>query len=892
MKMKQTARRYIGWSVIALAVNSALTTMAAAAPGDSGQDGPASAAAGPAGTDAAGVMPTVLVTGMRSINARSIAAKQDADVVVDTVAADQVGRLPDFNMGDALKRVTGVNVMLYQGEPRYIVVRGLNGGYNTTQIDGFALAGGDIGSRQQLMEMLPSNFASRIDVIKSFLPQYDGAAVGAVVNILTASGYSLPDNTLTLSAKGGKNLMSSQYGGSTPTGEASAKWAKRFGANDEFAFLASASYWTREIYVPQTESGGTMYFFNPNGTRNSTAYAGNGFAVPTQRLWYDYDDLRQRRGVTTRLDWRPSDALSGHVSAFYFRQMESADRNTQNASVNSSTTVSNQSATSGTLSSVNQLIQLGRLRWQRSLGGINGELNFQLAPDWKTDLRASVSRGTVDNPQMFDNYTQSNMAFNYDWTGGGAPVFTPVNGANAANPAKYGFTQHESTEQNYTSKVRDLQWNVKHNMGDDARGVGLAFGLRAVRSDIDSTYRSVFDSGKPFTLADVAGSGTLCGLSCSNMLLIDPARVDAMLKTYAAAGTSVVNIATQYGSTYGVTERVNAAYLQGRFKAERWMVAGGVRTEDTQDAMSGWTQASNVWAPVERAHTYRKWLPSVTGVYQTSASSKLRVGLSQSMGRPRWNQLATTGGVLSSGVNPTLSLGNTDLKPRSSNNVDLGHDWYLDGGRGIVSVGLFHKTIRDEIFTWGESTSMDINGVPTMVVVTQPRNAAGKVQLSGLELGLTKDLDFIAPALRGFGISANATFTRAQYPVILQNGATTSTQTLSTMPQRPSQQWNMTLYYERERLRGRLAWNHVGTLWDDRYPNYTVAGFYANRFQQKTNNIDFQLGYDVSKKLAVTLDVINATGQSMQYNYGRNQENQQSAWKLAPSVLIGLNYKM
>jgi TonB-dependent receptor len=891
MKMKQTARQYIGWSVVALAVNGALTAMAAAAPGSgaAGQDGPAGTGTGPAAAD--GVMATVQVTGMRSTNARSIAAKEASDVVVDTVAADQVGRLPDFNMGDALKRVTGVNVMLYQGEPRYIVVRGLNGGYNTTQIDGFALAGGDIGSRQQLMEMLPSNFASRIDVVKSFLPQYDGAAVGAVVNILTASGYSLPDHTLTLSAKGGKNLMGSQYGGATPTGEASAKWAKRFGANDEFAFLASASYWTREIYVPQIESGGTMYFFNPNGTRNATAYAGNGYGVPTQRLWYDYDDLRQRRGLTTRLDWRPSDAVSGHASAFYFRQMESADRNTQNASVNATTTVSNQTATTGTLSSVNQLIQLGRLRWERSLGGLNGELNVQLARDWSTDVRASVSRTTVDNPQMFDNYTQSNMPFNYDWSGAG-PVFTPVNAANAANPALYGFTQHQSTEQNYVSKVRDLQWNVKHNMGDEARGLGMAFGLRTVRSDIDSAYRSVFDNGKPFTLADVTRSSTLCGLQCANMLLIDPDRVDAMFKMYAAAGSSVVNIATQYASTYGVAERVNAAYVQGRFKANDWMVSGGVRTEETQDAMTGWNQANNIWTPVAREHSERKWLPSVVGVYQTGVSSKLRMGLSQSIGRPRWDQLATTGGVLSTGLNPTLTLGNTALKPRSSNNVDLGHDWYLDGGRGIMSVGLFRKDIKDEIFTWGENTTMDIGGVPTTVLVTQPRNATGKVHLSGVELGLTRDLDFITPALRGFGVSANATFTRVQYPVTLQNGATTTTRTLSTMPQRPSQQWNLTLYYERDRIRSRLAWNHVGTLWDDRYPNYTVAGFYANRFQQATNNVDYQFSFDVTKKLAFSLDVINVTGQSMQYQYGSNQEKQQSAWKLAPSVLIGLNYKM
>jgi TonB-dependent receptor len=284
-------------------------------------------------------------------------------------------------------------------------------------------------------------------------------------------------------------------------------------------------------------------------------------------------------------------------------------------------------------------------------------------------------------------------------------------------------------------------------------------------------------------------------------------------------------------------------------------------------------------------------LPSLVAVYETSDTSKLRFGLSKTLGRPRWDQLATLGGALTPGANPTLTMGNADLKPRTSNNVDLGHDWYLDGGRGIFSVNLFHKSIGDEIFTWGENRQMDVNGTPTTVLVRQPRNARDKVDLSGIEFGLTRDLDFLSPAFKGFGISSNATFTRAHYPVALQNGTAVSTVVLSAMPQEPRQMWNMTLYYELNRIHARLAWNHVGRLWDDRYPNYTLAGFYANRYQQATDNVDFQFSYDLSKRMSFSLDVLNATGQGMQYKYGREQEFQQSAWKLAPSVLLGLSYK-
>ncbi|MCC4627503.1 TonB-dependent receptor plug domain-containing protein, partial [Xanthomonas campestris pv. nigromaculans] len=81
----------------------------------------------------------------QSQNTRAIATKQAAPTIVDSVAADSIGQLPDFNVGDALHRVTGVSTVEYQGEPRYVTVRGLNGNYNSMLIDGFAFASNDIG---------------------------------------------------------------------------------------------------------------------------------------------------------------------------------------------------------------------------------------------------------------------------------------------------------------------------------------------------------------------------------------------------------------------------------------------------------------------------------------------------------------------------------------------------------------------------------------------------------------------------------------------------------------------------------------------------------------------------------------------------------------------------
>lgn len=44
--------------------------------------------------------------------------------------------------------------------------------------------------------------------------------------------------------------------------------------------------------------------------------------------------------------------------------------------------------------------------------------------------------------------------------------------------------------------------------------------------------------------------------------------------------------------------------------------------------------------------------------------------------------------------------------------------------------------------------------------------------------------------------------------------------------------------------------------------------------------------------LAVSLDVLNLAGQGYQYRIGRNQEYVQSAWKMAPTVMLGISVKL
>src|SRR5690349_15995108 len=67
----------------------------------------------------------VVVTGQRASDKASLEAKRAADTQVEVVSANDVGKLPDQNVAEAVRRLTGVSVATDKGEGRYLIIRGI-----------------------------------------------------------------------------------------------------------------------------------------------------------------------------------------------------------------------------------------------------------------------------------------------------------------------------------------------------------------------------------------------------------------------------------------------------------------------------------------------------------------------------------------------------------------------------------------------------------------------------------------------------------------------------------------------------------------------------------------------------------------------------------------------
>ncbi|MGH8021141.1 MAG: carboxypeptidase regulatory-like domain-containing protein [Opitutaceae bacterium] len=76
-----------------------------------------------------------VVEGIREGQARALQQKRMAEGIMDAVSSDAVGKFPDGNAAEALRRMPGVSVEIDQDEGRYVVVRGIDAALNTVTLN-------------------------------------------------------------------------------------------------------------------------------------------------------------------------------------------------------------------------------------------------------------------------------------------------------------------------------------------------------------------------------------------------------------------------------------------------------------------------------------------------------------------------------------------------------------------------------------------------------------------------------------------------------------------------------------------------------------------------------------------------------------------------------------
>lgn len=108
----------------------------------------------------------IVVTGIRASQAKSIDIKRNETALVDAISAEDIGKLPDVTVADALQRVAGIQIQRNAGEGSTVNIRGLP--QVITLLNGEQyLAPGNLGSAQPNLNDVPSQLMNSIVVFKS-----------------------------------------------------------------------------------------------------------------------------------------------------------------------------------------------------------------------------------------------------------------------------------------------------------------------------------------------------------------------------------------------------------------------------------------------------------------------------------------------------------------------------------------------------------------------------------------------------------------------------------------------------------------------------------------------------------------------------------------------------
>lgn len=333
--------------------------------------------------------------------------------------------------------------------------------------------------------------------------------------------------------------------------------------------------------------------------------------------------------------------------------------------------------------------------------------------------------------------------------------------------------------------------------------------------------------------------------------LQDPGRTGFSAGTNTNISSSVIHEKTWgiYGMIEGTLHRGDQKVrynLGARFVRTQQAVTGYTSVVDARN--NGPTSASsddlpdgarypNYVVPATMTGSYSAFLPSLNVVWEIFDDFQLRGAVSRTMTRPNPNSMLPQLGGGGSGAD-AFTLGNPQLKPFYSTNIDLGAELFT-GGEGYVSVGVFKKMITGfpsnytsvQKFPWlaqfgtvfanfaqGSSQYTNLQNLATAggcwnsapgaaqtldcvnVNITQQRNATGLQTIKGMEFNWVQPLDFMLAehGLEGFGLVANITAISSK---TTPNSAAPSV-VLNVSPL----QYNGTVYYDNDGIMVKVSY--------------------------------------------------------------------------------------
>jgi TonB-dependent receptor len=454
----------------------------------------------------------VVVTARRRALQSAIEIKKNSDTLVDSVVADEAGKLPDNSITEVLQRVSGVSISRFGGtnggstafqiEGSGITVRGLP--FNSSMLNGQQVFSANGASAISWNEVTPELMAG-VDVYKGTRADLiEGGA--SAVNLRTHLPFDFKDTQVNLTVGGSYGTQAKK---ASP--RASAMFSKRFDTNiGEFGVLWDLAYSRLHQQSSDLQVGAMFAQYAPTSTRDDDLAF-----VPSSFNWNTNKSKRDRYGFYQALQWKPASNLTLTNTVFYSQYVEDSHGN-------SGSLGTNPSSTSAVMPVVGKPVEYdanGAFRkGSLTVGSTGNAVEFQnITPSWVPSwyqLNCGATYGTPASSIQWDWSVDGGIEpvpSNPNWDGRRLAQCAP---AATLNPTGGATASHSK------NSTLDISQSFVWTPGDRVAVRGGAQYVRS-RSTGQSMYVGLNQSSPLVTSMDVDLTGSLpivSGLSPAGVL--------------------------------------------------------------------------------------------------------------------------------------------------------------------------------------------------------------------------------------------------------------------------------------------------------------------------------------------------------------------------------------
>jgi len=863
---------------------------------------------------------TVVVTGVRASMQSAEDIKKNSTQIVDSIVAQDIGKLPDNNVIEALQHVTGVQVSRNAAEADQLLIRGLPD--VATLLNGreiFTSTG-----RYITLQDIPAELLARVDVHKSAQSTDLEGGIAGLIDVRLHRPFDFDGLEI---AGGVRGIDSSLSGHVDPTASLlfSDRWQTGIG---EFGLLVDVSYSKRHYKEEILDNYISSQAIGP--VAGSTGAGGVAY-MPLTEGGQSIEGRRERAATDVSAQWRPNANTEVYAELFYtrYRNPNSVDffvglpwigADPATATVFPGTDevktvkagyydlTSDQSFRAKT-----DTYQLASgATWTGDSVTLSTELDY-------TDSRF-VQTGYILDTHYYPGDPPAYQAdFNYQGTG------TPyMNVPNAAVTDPNNMVWRQWYDQWVKQSGNEIDWraDITYETGMNfVRTVegGVRYANRFARNRGDNTGGLDCDSfpdpsspvyaqqlardasvacggyhgnpGAGITLADYPGSYHVTGGSIfdgkfgiTDWMDADPEWLfNNVAKVRQLFGQPAAPPPEDPTNSFDDREQSYAAYVKANFDFGLGSVPVdgniGLRVIDTRAEMKGNTLVVTntgsgytfAYSATDSTKETADWLPSLNLRAKLEDDLFVRAGLSQTVTRPTFAQLnpglslsASTATLLGSGTS-----GNPNLTPEKSSNADLSLEYYF-GPANLLSGTVFYRQVKGYIGSYVSAET--IGGI--VYQITLPENGpSGHIQ--GAEVNYTQFFDFLPGLWSGLGLQLNGTYVDGAFQNISRYS------------------FNTVGIYEYGPVSFRVAYN-----WRSGFNEGAAPGGGQNPgtiYAKSQPWLDLSASYNVSDRLTFTFDATNLLDSYFQDSFGKGDLGvvyPRDTRRFDQTLELGLRYKI